>query len=78
MKILIDENLPKELKTFLPEFKVFTMQEMGWIGSKNGELITRMIENNFDLLLTFDQNLQYQQNLSKYPIFVLLVNLPNN
>jgi hypothetical protein len=51
---------------------------MGWLGLKNGELIRLMIENKFDTLITFDQNLQYQQNLSNYPISIVLVNLQNN
>ena len=37
-----------------------------------------MLEDNFDLLITFDQNLQYQQNLTKYPVAVLVINTSNN
>jgi predicted nuclease of predicted toxin-antitoxin system len=78
MKILIDENLPKKLKKELSDFEIYSIQEMGWLGLKNGELIRSMIENKFDTLITFDQNLQYQQNLSTYPISIVLVNLQNN
>ena len=78
MKILIDENLPKKLKKTLSDFEIYTIQEMDWLGLKNGELIRSMIENKFDTLITFDQNLQYQQNLSNYPISFVLVNLQNN
>ncbi len=78
MKILIDENLPKKLKKALSEFEIYTIQEMEWLGLKNGELIRSMIEDKFDTLITFDQNLQYQQNLSNYPISIVLVNLQNN
>ncbi|MDF3819605.1 hypothetical protein P3G55_06825 [Leptospira sp. 96542] len=78
MKILIDENLPKKLKKSLQELSVYTIQEKQWLGLKNGDLIQKMLGDGFDTLITLDQNLKYQQNLSKYPIAVLLINLENN
>lgn len=45
---------------------------------KNGELMKLMVADNFDALLTFDKNLQYQQNFKKYPIPVLILNAPSN
>jgi predicted nuclease of predicted toxin-antitoxin system len=78
MKILIDENLPKKLKQDLSIHSVFTVRDKGWQSKTNGDLIQLMLEDNFDLLITFDQNLQYQQNLIKYPIAVLVINTYNN
>ena len=63
MKILIDENLPKKLKQDLNIHSVFTVRDKGWQSKTNGDLIQLMLEDNFDLLITFDQNLQYLQNL---------------
>ena len=78
MKILIDENLPKKLKQDLSLHNVFTVRDKGWQSKTNGELIQLMLEDNFHLLITFDQNLQYQQNLTKYPVAVLVINSSNN
>lgn len=63
MKILVDESLPRALKRALPDYEVWTVQEMGWTGSKNGDLL-RMAEPLFDVFLTSDKNLRYQQNLA--------------
>ncbi len=78
MKLLLDENLPKRLKLDLTGFEVYTVAENGWAGKKNGELMKLMFDNNFDVLLTFDKNLQYQQNLNKYPIAVLVLSAKDN
>ena len=75
MKLLLDENLPKQLKNDLMDFEVFTVQEMGWSGKQNGELLELMISNNFGVLITADKNLQNQQNFIKYQIPVLTLNV---
>ena len=65
MRIIIDENLPVAfLSTLLPEFQPISVKEAGWAGIKNGELLQK-IEGNFDLFITADKNLRYQQNLSE-------------
>ncbi len=51
---------------------------MGWNGIKNGELLKLMLENSFDVLVTFDKNLQFQQNFNKYPFPVLVLVGKNN
>lgn len=66
MKILLDENLPKKLKQDLQDFQVFTVREKGWKGKTNGELIQLMITERFDVLLTFDKNLEHQQSRSLF------------
>ena len=78
MQLLLDENLPKRLKFDFPNHKVYTVREKGWNGIKNGELLKLMLEDNFNVLLTFDKNLQYQQNFSKYPITVFVLTALNN
>ncbi|MBX2898583.1 MAG: DUF5615 family PIN-like protein [Cyclobacteriaceae bacterium] len=78
MKLLLDENLPKRLKSDVSNHLVFTSAEMGWAGVSNGRLLELLIANNFDALLTFDKNLQYQQNFNKYTIAVLILNASDN
>ena len=78
MKLLLDENLPKRLKTDLQEHEVYTVGDKGWNSIKNGELLKLLIEDDFDALITFDKNLQYQQNFRKYSIPVIVLNAPIN
>jgi len=78
MKLLLDENLPKKLKSDFPEHEVFTVRDMNWNGKKNRELMLLMLENTFDAFITFDKNLQFQQNFKKYLIPVLVLNAQDN
>lgn len=72
MRLLLDENLPKRLKLDFLEHEIYTVRDKGWNGIKNGELLTLLLDNNFDALLTFDKNLQQQQNFTKYAITVFV------
>ncbi len=72
MKILLDECVTKRLKPHLSEFEVVTVSEMKWNGIKNGKLMALCIENNFELLLTVDKNLMFQQNLDKYKLTIAI------
>ncbi len=74
MKLLLDENLPRQLKKDLSDHIVYTVTEMGWKGKENGELLSLLVENDFDVFLTGDKNLQHQQNFRTYPIPVLVLN----
>lgn len=56
----------------------FTTADKGWTGISNGKLLELLTENGFDALLTFDKNLQYQQNFVKYTIAVIVLNAPDN
>lgn len=78
MRLLLDENLPKRLKQDLKEHEIYTAADKGWTGVSNGKLLQFLIEDEFDALLTFDKNLQYQQNFTKYTIAVLVLNAPDN
>jgi hypothetical protein len=64
MKILLDENLDHRLRNQLGAHEVFTASYMGWDGLKNGKLIRAAEDNGFEVLLTGDQTLCYEQNLS--------------
>ncbi len=77
MHVLIDECLPKKLKHELTGHNVFTVQEKGWAGMKNGELLHRA-ENEFNVWVTADQNIEYQQNLKKFSIAVVVLVAPRN
>jgi predicted nuclease of predicted toxin-antitoxin system len=79
MKLLIDECAPRALKTFLVEngYECLTVQEAGWAGKHNGELL-QAAENLFDIFITLDTNLQYQQNMSKRRIAVVLIRARSN
>ena len=63
MTILLDESVPRLNKTQLSEFPITTVQERGWSGMKNGELLAEA-EQQFTILITADQKLRYQQNLT--------------
>ena len=74
MKILLDECVTKRLKPYLSDYEVFTVAEMQWNGLKNGKLLSLCMDNNFDLLLTIDKNLMFQQNLSKFNVTIAVLN----
>ncbi|WP_139921105.1 DUF5615 family PIN-like protein [Hymenobacter sp. DG01] len=78
MRLLLDENLPKRLKADFPEHEVYTVRDKGWAGIKNGELLKRMLAEGFDALLTFDKNLQHQQNFEKYTLTVFVLSASIN
>lgn len=73
MKILFDQGTPLPLKYHLVDHEIQTAFELGWSNLKNGELL-EAAEKSFDLLITTDQQLKYQQNLStrKLSIVVLM------
>jgi predicted nuclease of predicted toxin-antitoxin system len=77
MKVLLDECVPRKLRRELPEHEVFTVTERGWSGIKNGKLLA-LAEAEFDVFLTVDQNLKYQQNLKAFNIMVVLLVARNN
>jgi hypothetical protein len=77
MRVLIDECLPKKLKRETPGHDVMTVQERGWSSKKNGELL-HLLEGEFDVFLTADQNLTYQQNLSNTTVAIVVLVAQNN
>ncbi len=75
MKILIDENLPIKLKLKLPDYQVFTVRDMQWNSIKNGQLLKLAIEHNFEVFITTDKNLEYQQNIKKMPLTLIVIDV---
>ena len=79
MKILPDESLPRKLKSFFgSENEVFSVKDMDWLGKKNGELLCLLIENKFEIFVTVDKNLQYQQNLARLPLTIFVLRALDN
>ena len=62
MRILLDENLPHKLRLLLPGHDVRTTTYQGWAGLSNGELLKASEDAGFDVILTADQGIRYQQN----------------
>jgi predicted nuclease of predicted toxin-antitoxin system len=76
MKILFDVNMPHPLRRELLGHEVVTAQFQGWAELENGDLVTAAEKAGFDVLLTADKNLRYQQNLLGRRIAILV--LPTN
>lgn len=70
MKILLDESVPWPLHKLLPDQDCVSVQQRGWTGIKNGELL-ELAAAEFDLIITSDQGIRYQQNLAELRIAIL-------
>lgn len=73
MKILFDHGTPAPLRRHLPAHQVATAAENGWDSLTNGELLSRAEQEGYDLLVTTDQNMRYQQNLSRRQLAVIVL-----
>ena len=78
MRVLLDEQLPRQLAPLLVGHEVSTVQQMGWAGLSNGELLRRAEAAGFDAFLTADQNLEFQQNLQLMGLRVVVVRAASN
>ncbi len=78
MKVLLDECVPRKLGRELTGHEAITIAAMGWRGVKNGELLRRMSAEGFGAMLTADKNLPYQQNASKLPFAIIVLDAYNN
>lgn len=78
MKVLLDECLPRRLKRELSGHQVFTVPEMGWAGVKNGALLRLIQDAAFDVFVTIDGNLTYQQNLRNMNLAIIVLSAPDN
>lgn len=78
MRILLDECVPRGLKRSLRGFQlVLTVPDAGFAGLKNGQLL-RSIAGKFDVFITTDKSIQYQQNLPAYAIAFVLFRARSN
>ena len=75
MKVLLDEGVPGVIQKRLSHLPIFTVQQMGWRGVKNGALLDLMA-GEFQVIVTADKNLPFQQNLLKRQIYAIV--LPTN
>ena len=72
MRILLDESVPGRLGALLAGHSAVTVQRRGWASIKNGKLLS-LAAGEFDVLLTADTGMEYQQNLATLPVAILIV-----
>ncbi len=72
VKILVDECLDRRLAKEIKGFYAKTVPQMGWAGLTNGKLLTQA-QDHFDVFITSDQNLSFQQNLIKYNMTIIVL-----
>ena len=73
MKILFDQGTPRPLRHSLAEHSVDTASERGWSDLDNGNLLQAAEDEGYDLLITTDQNIRYQQDLTNRSIAILVL-----
>ncbi|MCW5848843.1 MAG: hypothetical protein KIT87_02075 [Anaerolineae bacterium] len=71
-RVLLDEDVPRQLRRDLPDFEIQTVAEVGWSGLKNGELLLQA-EKLFEVFVTADRNLPFQQNLARLSLGVIVL-----
>ena len=77
MKVLLDECLPRRLVAKLTGHEVQTVPQAGWASIKNGALL-KLAEGNFDVFVTVDRNLSFQQNLAQRKIAIIVLRAYSN
>ena len=77
MRILLDEDLPRRLCALLVGHEATTVPRSGWAGVKNGRLLA-LAATRFEVFLTMDGNLEFQQNLATLPIAVRVLDAVSN
>jgi hypothetical protein len=78
MRLLLDECVPRPLKHDLVVHEVEHVVDMGWSSKRNDELLKLMVAERFEVLLTVDQNIEFQQNLRGVGVGVVVVSAPTN
>jgi len=73
VRVLLDEQLPRLLRRQFPGHFVRTVRQQGWTGLRNGDLLRRTAASGFDVFLTADQSLRFQQNLAGLPLMVIVL-----
>jgi predicted nuclease of predicted toxin-antitoxin system len=76
-RVLLDEQLPRDLVRALKGVQADTVHDRHWDGLQNGELL-RLASAEYDVFVTMDRNLPYQQNLGGLPLGIVLVRAPSN
>jgi hypothetical protein len=78
VKLLLDENLPHELRLLLADHETITVAYMKWQGVKNGKLLELAASAGFDAILTMDRGIAFQQNIGSLPCSVVLLSAAGN
>ena len=78
MRILLDEQLPRQLASLLTGHEVRTVHQQGWDGLKNGQLLKQAEGAGFEVFVTADRNLEFQQNLQSSQLLVVVLVAPSN
>lgn len=73
MRILLDQGTPVPLRLYLSDHLVDTAFERGWSNLQNGELLEVSEQDGYQLLISTDQNLKYQQNLSDRHLAIIVL-----
>jgi hypothetical protein len=77
VKVLLDENIPHDVRPFLAHHETFTVAYMGWGGLKNGKLLDTAETAGFGVLITGDKTLEYEQNLARRSIALVALSAVN-
>ncbi len=77
MRVLLDECVTWELRRYLPEHDVYTARYMGWDGKVNGDLLM-LARDEFDVLITVDQGIENQQNITDEDVAVIVLKAKSN
>jgi predicted nuclease of predicted toxin-antitoxin system len=77
LKVLLDENLPHRLRSEIAGHEVMTVGYRGWTGVRNGSLIAAAEQDGFNVLVTGDQNIAYQQNVAGRTIAIVTLSAVN-
>jgi hypothetical protein len=73
VKLLLDENLPHQMRLEFTGHDIFTVAYMKWAGIENGELLRRAAADGFDALITNDRGLEHEQNVGSLPVAVIVL-----
>ena len=77
MKVLFDECVNNRIIRHLVDLEITTVQKMGWTGIKNGKLLT-LAAAQFDVFVTIDKNISYQQSIGNFDLALIVINSPSN
>jgi hypothetical protein len=77
VKVLLDECIDRRLAKEIEGHNVVTVPQAGWAGIKNGDLL-RLAQDQFDVFVTVDRNLSFQQSLPQFAIAVIVLRTPTN
>ena len=77
-KVLLDECIPRKFESHLSGYDCFTVPEAGWAGKRNGELLSLAENAGFQVFVSLDQGIEFQQNLTGRSIAVILLRAKSN